>query len=251
MSRHVLILGGTGEALALARVLAEAMPDLAVTTSLAGVTAGPVVPPGRVRTGGFGGAEGLAAWLRDEAVDALVDATHPFAATMAGHAAAAAAATGVSRLKLVRPMWTRRDGDRWVMVGDAAEAAAALARLQARRVFLTLGARDLGAFAGLRDIAFTVRMIEPPAEPLPLAQAELILARGPYDAAGEEALLRARAIDAVVSKASGGAATLGKIDAARALALPVVMIARPPLPPGGSVDDVDAALAWIAQRCAP
>ena len=250
MSRHVLILGGTGEALALARSLAEQRPDLAVTTSLAGVTETPVQPPGRVRSGGFGGAAGLAAWLGDEAVDLLVDATHPFAATMARHAAEAAALAGVPRLKLVRAMWPQRHGDRWIMVPDAAAAARALADLGARRVFLTLGVRDLDAFAGMTGTAFTLRMIAPPPEPLPLADAVLLLARGPFDGAAEEALMREHRFDALVTKASGGAATQGKIDAARVLGLPVVMIARPPLPPGERAADVAGALAWIGERLA-
>ncbi len=244
----MLILGGTGEALALARLLAQQRPCLAVTTSLAGVTGSPVTPPGRLRSGGFGGAEGLAAWLTDERVDLLVDATHPFAATMAGHAAAAAARADVPRLKLVRPMWPRQEDDRWIMAEDASAAAAVLAGLGARRVFLTLGTRELAAFGGLGDTAFTVRMIEAPAEPLPIAGARLLLARGPYDAAAEEVLMREHGFDALVTKASGGAATRGKIDAARALSLPVVMIARPPLPPGEHVADIDAALAWITAR---
>ena len=245
---HVLILGGTGEALALARALALQRPDLAVTTSLAGATSTPVQPPGALRIGGFGGSEGLADWLHRAEVAAVVDATHPFAATMAGHAAAACAAGGVPRLKLVRPMWQRRDGDRWIGVADAAAAAQALVTLGARRVFLTLGTRELHAFAGLDSMVFTVRMIEVPAEPLPLARADLILARGPFGEREEHALIAGRRIDAVVAKASGGDATRGKIDAARALGLPVVMIARPSMPPGPIVDEPADALAWLSQK---
>ena len=245
---HVLILGGTGEALALARALALHRPDLAVTTSLAGATSTPVQPPGAVRIGGFGGSEGLGDWLHQAEVAAVVDATHPFAATMAGHAAAACTACGIPRLKLVRPMWQRRDGDRWIAVADAAAAAQALVTLGARRVFLTLGTRELRAFAGLDSMVFTVRMIEAPAEPLPLARADLILARGPFGEREEYALIAGRRIDAVVAKASGGDATRGKIDAARALGLPVVMIARPQMPPGPTVDEPAAVLAWLSQR---
>ncbi len=248
MNGHVLILGGTGEALALARLLAERRPDLSVTTSLAGVTGDPVLPPGGLRRGGFGGAGGLAAWLAEARVDLLVDATHPFAATMAGHAAAAALSARVPRLKLLRAMWPRQAGDRWIPVRDAAAAASALAGLGARRVFLTLGTRELTAFAGLTDTAFTVRMIEPPAEPLPLADCALLLARGPYDAEAEMALMREHGFDALVTKASGGTATAGKINAARALSLPVVMIARPPLPPGETAGDAETAFAWIDAR---
>lgn len=248
MSGRILILGGTAEAVALADRLAAQYPDLRVVTSLAGATSDPVLPRGTVRRGGFGGAEGLASVLREDGIDLLVDATHPFAATMARHAAEAAAATGTPRLKLVRPMWQQRAGDRWVEVDDAREAAAAIIDLGASRVLLTLGRRDLDAFAGLRDVRFVVRMIEPPDGPLPLAHAELLLARGPFAEAGERALMDGRGIEALVTKASGGAATAAKIDAARGLGLPVVMIRRPPVPPGDMAADVEAALAWIAVR---
>lgn len=247
MTAHVAILGGTAEAVALATALA-ACPGLRVTTSLAGVTEAPVLPPGGLRRGGFGGAGGLADWLRAEAVDVLVDATHPFAATMAAHAAEAAAAAGVPRLRLLRPMWTRQPGDRWIEVADAAAAAAAVGGLGARRVLLSLGRRELEAFATLPEVAFVVRMIESPETPLRLARAELVLARGPFHEADERALMTTRRIEAVVSKASGGTATEGKIAAARTLGLPVVLIRRPPAPPGEVVADVGAAAAWISGR---
>ncbi len=170
---------------------------------------------------------------------------------MARNAAEAAAAAGVPRLKLVRAMWPQRDGDRWITVPDAAAAAHALADLDARRVFLTLGVRDLAAFAGLAGVSFTLRAIAAPQESLPLSDVTLLLARGPFDAAAEEALMRQHRFDALVTKASGGTATQGKIDAARNLGLPVVMIARPSLPPGERAADVAAALAWIGERIAP
>ena len=248
MSGRILILGGTAEAVTLAQRLAEMRPELHVVTSLAGATRDPVLPRGTVRRGGFGGADGLAAFLRDDGIDVLVDATHPFAATMARHAATAAAATATPRLKLLRPMWPRQDGDRWIEVDDAPGAAAALADLGAARVLLTLGRRELDAFAGLCDIAFVVRMIEPPEAPLPLAQAELLLARGPFAEADERALMAGRGIAALVTKAAGGSATAAKIAAARALGLPVVMIRRPAPPPGETVTDVEEAFAWIAAR---
>jgi len=248
VSRRLLILGGTGEAVALAGDLAARRPDLHVVTSLAGATRAPVRPAGAVRIGGFGGSEGLATYLRSEAIDALVDATHPFAATMAQHAALAAARTGTPRLKLLRPMWPRLPDDRWIEVDDATGAAAALVGLGVRRVLLTLGGRDLGAFAGLDGIAFVVRLIEPPAEPLPLGRAELLLARGPFDEAAERALMADRAIEALVTKAAGGEATAAKLAAARALALPVVMIRRPPPPAGETAPDVATARRWVDAR---
>ena len=242
----MLILGGTGEAARLARRLAATRPALEVTTSLAGATRRPAAIAGRVRRGGFGGVEGLAAHLRAGPVGALVDATHPFAARMAAQAEAAARATGTARLKLLRPMWPRVEGDRWIEVGDSHEAARAVATLGAGRVFLTLGRRGLAAFGALKGVRFAVRTIEP-AEP-PLADAVRIVGRGPFAVEDEMRLLRRHGIDCVVAKASGGRATRGKIDAARALGLPVVLLRRPPPPPGPVARDVEDALAWIDER---
>jgi precorrin-6A/cobalt-precorrin-6A reductase len=242
---RLLILGGTGEAVALAEAVARELPDWDVVTSLAGVTTSPVKGPGRMREGGFGGAAGLAAYLKDESIDLLVDATHPFAATMARNAEQAARESGVPRIKLVRPMWARRAEDRWVEVDNPQAAAQALTELGARSVFLTLGRRDLDAFAGLADTRFVVRMIEPPEEPLPLEVVELLLARGPFTTGDEIALMRDHGIDAVVSKASGGSATQAKILAARDLGIPVVMVSRPPMPDGDQACSLDDALAWL------
>ncbi|MDJ0608333.1 MAG: cobalt-precorrin-6A reductase [Kiloniellales bacterium] len=244
--KRLLILGGTEEGWALADWAAR-QERLCVTTSLAGRTREPKRPPGQVVSGGFGGAEGLTAFLREQATDLLVDATHPFAATMAGHAAAASAAAGVPRLKLLRAPWQAEDGDRWITVPDTAAAARALEAL-GERVFLSSGRQGIEAFAPCRDHWFLVRLIDPPSTPLPLARHEIVLARGPFDADEEVALLQQHRIDALVSKNSGGGATYGKILAARRLGLPVVMIARPPAPPGDSVASVEAAAEWIAAR---
>lgn len=241
--RRVLILGGTAEAARLARELAV-RPGLDLVTSLAGRTRVPAELPGRLRVGGFRGPAGLAAYLRNEVVDAVIDATHPFAARMAGNVAAACEEAGVPRLKLVRPAWEEQPGDHWIRAGDAESAAEALAGL-GERVFLTLGRRDLDAFARLRDVWFLVRLIDPPPEDLPLPRHELLLARGPFAAAAEAELMRARGIQALVSKNAGGAATYGKITAARQLGLPVVMIERPLVPPGETAPDVAGAVAWL------
>lgn len=243
---RLLLLGGTGEAADLARDVAV-MPGLTVITSLAGRTQHPQKLPGEVRVGGFGGAAGLARYLEDQAIDLLVDATHPFAATMAANAAAACAETGLPRLKLLRPPWRRQDDDHWIEVEDAEQAADSLSGL-ARRVFLSSGRQDIAAFTACKDIWFLVRLIDRPAEPLPLNQHELILARGPFHLDSESALLSAHGIEAVVSKNSGGQATYSKIAAARLGGLPVVMIERPPTPPGETVETVEAALGWIAKR---
>ena len=242
-ARRLLVLGGTREALDLAR-RATADPRLHVITSLAGRTRAPAAVPGELRVGGFGGAEGLARYLREAAIDLVVDATHPFAATMAGNAAAAGEAAGVPRLKLLRPPWRAEDGDRWIEVADTAAAAAALPGL-AERVFLTTGRQDIEAFAGCADIRFLVRLIDPPDEPLPLADHEVILARGPFEIDEEAALLETHRIGALVSKNSGGTMTRAKIEAARRLGLPVVMIQRTAPPAGELVESVGGALKWI------
>lgn len=238
---RLLILGGTAEAVDLARACV-ARPELEVISSLAGRTRAPGLPPGEVRIGGFGGPGGLARFLTGRGIDRVIDATHPFAAQIGAHAEEACREASVPRLRLLRPPWQHRLGDRWIEVADLTEAAQRLPELGSR-VFLTVGHQDLMAFAGL-DLWFLVRTIEPPGL-LPLRHGEWLAGRGPFAVEGELALLRAHAIDVLVSKASGGAATYAKLAAARQLALPVVMIRRPPPPPGLVVDSVEAALAWL------
>ncbi|MFI0806565.1 cobalt-precorrin-6A reductase [Streptomyces echinatus] len=229
MPAHVLILGGTTEARRLADDLA-ARPGVRVTTSLAGRVARPGAVAGEVRIGGFGGAQGLADWLRTHDVDALVDATHPFAETITANAARAAAATGVPAVVLRRPGWRRAPGDHWYDVPSLAGAAEALPGL-GRRVFLSTGRLGLAAFAHLADLHFVVRSVDPPGPPLP-PDTELVLARGPFTVADETRLLRAHRIEVLVTKDSGGEATAAKLTAARDLGLPVVVVRRPPLPRG-------------------
>jgi precorrin-6A/cobalt-precorrin-6A reductase len=239
---RALILGGTTEAVRLAEACA-ALPGLSIVTALAGRTRAPHAPPGEVRIGGFGGADGLEHYLRVRPIDRLVDATHPFAVRIGQNALQACHAAGVPRLRLLRKPWQRRPGDCWIEVDSLAEAARRLP--QAARVFLSVGQSDLGAFGGLGQW-FLVRTVEP-AEPC-LANAYWLVERGPFRLEDELELLRAHAIDVVVAKASGGAATYGKIAAARQLGLPVIMVRRPPPPPGPLVDSVDAALAWLTHR---
>lgn len=244
--RNLLILGGTGEAAALSHRLIET-PGVAVTVSLAGRTRAPRALPGRVRYGGFGGIEGLTRYLRDRRIELVIDATHPYASRISHNAAAACDALGVARLRLDRPPWAAQRGDRWLRVPDTAGAAAILPEI-GRRVFLAIGRQELAAFAGLTDLWFLVRSVDPPEAPLPLARCELVLARGPFGQEAEAALLRDYGIAAMVSKNSGGTATYGKIAAARELGLPVVMIDRPAAPPGETVAGVDAALAWLRDK---
>lgn len=245
---HVLILGGTTEARRLAAELV-ADPALRVTSSLAGRVAEPRLPAGEVRIGGFGGPAGLAAWLREQHVDALIDATHPFAGTISRSAATAAAEVHVPLLAVRRPGWVPVPGDDWHPVDSLDEAAAVLPAL-GRRVFLTTGRQGLAAFAGLPDLYFLSRSVDAPEPPLP-ALIETLLDRGPFTLDGERAVLRGHRIDVLVTKDSGGAATAPKLTAARELGLPVVIVRRPE-PPAGipTVPDVAGAVAWIARRTA-
>ncbi|MGW1753260.1 cobalt-precorrin-6A reductase [Streptomyces mirabilis] len=243
MSPHVLVLGGTTEARRLAAELA-ARPGVRVTTSLAGRVSRPGALDGDVRVGGFGGADGLARWLREHRVDAVVDATHPFAAAITANAARAAAATGIPAVVLRRPGWTPGPDDRWHWVGSLPEAAALLPSL-GRRVFLTTGRLGLAAFAHLSELHFLVRTVEPPEPPMP-QDMEVLLTRGPFTPDDEEALLRAHRVDVLVTKDSGGEATAAKLTAARDLALPVVVVRRPPLPSDvTTAPDVPSALALL------
>ncbi|MEU1027382.1 cobalt-precorrin-6A reductase [Streptomyces mirabilis] len=243
MSPHVLVLGGTTEARRLATELA-ARPGVRVTTSLAGRVSRPGALDGDVRVGGFGGADGLARWLREHRVDAVVDATHPFAAAITANAARAAAATGIPAVVLRRPGWTPGPVDRWHWVGSIPEAAALLPSL-GRRVFLTTGRLGLAAFAHLSELHFLVRTVEPPEPPMP-QDMEVLLTRGPFTPDDEQALLRAHRVDVLVTKDSGGEATAAKLTAARDLALPVVVVRRPPLPADvTTAPDVPSALALL------
>ena len=243
MTGRVLVLGGTGEARRLATALVETGAD--VLSSLAGRVADPLLPPGEVRIGGFGGAAGLAAWLQTHPVRSMVDATHPFAATMTASAAQAAAVTGTPLLRLQRPGWTAGPGDDWRWVGSLEEAAAAVAGFES--VFLTTGRMGLGAFAGLTAECL-VRAVDPPEPPLP-ARTTVVRARGPFTVEEELALMRQHRVEVVVTKDSGGSMTAAKLAAARELGLPVVVVRRPPTPPGVPVvTTVEEALTWLAGR---
>jgi precorrin-6A/cobalt-precorrin-6A reductase len=243
MTRRVLILGGTGEARRLAAALVDEGAE--VLSSLAGRVAAPLRPPGEVRTGGFGGAAGLAAWLQSNPVRSMVDATHPFAATMTASAAAAAVVTGVPLLRLQRPGWFPQPGDDWRWVDSLAEAAAAVAGFGS--VLLTTGRLGLADFAGLTGRC-VVRSVDPPSPPLP-ERTTVVLARGPFTVPDELALMREHGIDVVVTKDSGGDMTAAKLTAARELGLPVVLVRRPPVPPGvPTVATVEQARDWVRSQ---
>lgn len=262
--KTVLILGGTGEARALAEAL-DAMGGMRVLSSLAGRVARPRLPIGEVRIGGFGGPERLAAWLRDEDVACVVDATHPFAQRISASAAQASAVSGVPLLRLQRPGWAERPGDDWHWVDSLDEAAALLAALPRRadgraaalppdheqrsvRVFLTTGRQGLGAFRNAADAWFLVRCVDPPDDADLPAHHELLLDRGPYTLDRELDLIDRHRIDVIATKDSGGDLTVAKLDAARERGLPVVVVRRPPGPDVPTVDAVEAAVDWVAAQ---
>lgn len=240
--RLVLILGGTTEAACLARRLQE-QGGWTPLTSLAGRTSRPARLAGELRTGGFGGVEGLVDFLSRHRPAAVIDATHPFARQMPHHASAACARLGIPRLRLVRPVWPRQAEDRWLEVAGPKEAVRILPDL-GRAAFLSTGHEAMELFATLAGrMRLVVRTIEPP-DPLPQGVTAL-QARPPFSLQDEIGLLRRFQIDVLVTKAAGGAATAAKIEAARHLSLPVVMLARPPLPDGPLAPDVGAALRWL------
>lgn len=242
MAYCVVILGGTEQARLLAAGLA-ARPGVRVVSTLAGRVASPRLPAGEVRIGGFGGPGGLAEWLRRERVEAIVDATHPFAERISASAQEAARLAGVPLLMLRRPGWTAGPGDDWRRVSSLDEAARLLPGT-GRRAFLTTGRQGLPAFAGVAGVWFLIRCVDPPDPPLP-PDLELLLARGPYTVDGELALMSEHRVDVLVTKDSGGSATAAKLEAARRLGLPVIVVQRPAAPEVLTVETVEEALSWL------
>jgi precorrin-6A/cobalt-precorrin-6A reductase len=240
---RVLILGGTAEARQLAERLAS-RSGLDVTLSLAGRTAAPARQPVPVRSGGFGGAAGLADYLIGERIGALIDATHPYASVISANAVAAAREANVPLVALRRSPWIAVAGDRWIEVSDAAEAVRALGP-SPRRVFVALGRQELAPFARAPQHRYLIRSVDPVDPPLPLPHVTYVTARGPFSEAEDRALMSAHQIDVVVAKNSGGAATYGKIAAARALGIEVVMLRRPHAPEAPAVDRIEDAVAWL------
>jgi precorrin-6A/cobalt-precorrin-6A reductase len=248
-AERILILGGTGEGAALAQAATRWFGDaLQITTSLAGRTEVPRPVAGRVRIGGFGGAAGLAAYLREEGIGALIDATHPFAARISAAARLACDQVEIPRLTLRRPPWRRQIMDRWIEVENTAAAAATVGRF-GQRAWLTVGASEIPQFADVSAVHFVVRLVDHPRHPLPLRSYDLIIGRGPFSLAEERQHIERHGIDALVCKASGGSATEAKIIAARERALPVVIVQRPPPEPGQWVSTIEAALEWLTCHC--
>ena len=245
---NVLILGGTTEASAIAAGLAGD-PVIRPVLSLAGRTRVPSLPSIAARRGGFGGVDGLVRYLRGHGIDALVDATHPFAAQMSRHALAAAELSGVRRLAVVRPAWQARPGDAWTEVPDMPAAVAVLGS-QPRRVFLTVGQQELTPFTAAPWHDYLIRSVELPNPAMLPPHARCIAARGPFEVAAEQRLLEDEAVEVIVTKNSGGTATVAKLTAARALGLPVIMVARPAAAAGPTVANAAEALAWLRRHAA-
>jgi precorrin-6A/cobalt-precorrin-6A reductase len=244
----LLILGGTGDAARLAHACAAKFTHLRTLSSLAGRTRSPTPLPGEVHVGGFGGAQGLTNFMRRNAVDLVIDATHPFAAQISRHAALACTTLEIPCLQLLRRAWSAASGDRWIDASDMADAARQLTANFAAddvRVFLSTGRQQLAAFAHFASTWFLLRTVDPLDSPLPLAHCETLVGRGPFTVDEERTLLEQHRIDVLVSKNSGGQATYAKILAARALSLPVIMLQRPQAPPGLAVHDIAQAIEWL------
>jgi precorrin-6A/cobalt-precorrin-6A reductase len=240
---RILILGGTAEARAVAAAIAGRR-EFTTTLSMAGRTAEPVPQAVPVRRGGFGGVEGLTRYLREERIEILIDATHPYAAVISANAAEAAADAGARLLALRRPAWTKVAGDDWREVETVEETVTALGAAP-RRVFVALGRKELAPFESAPQHFYLVRSVDPVDPPLAVPHAAYIAARGPFSAADDGALLEDHRIEVIVAKNSGGDASYGKIAAARTLRLPVIMLKRPTLPDVESVATVDAVVAWL------
>lgn len=238
----VLVLGGTAEARALAAELTGR--GIRVISSLAGRVANPRLPVGEVRVGGFGGPDGLARYLMENDIAAVVDATHPFAEQISASAVKGTSTAKIPLLRLERDGWEAGPGDDWHWVGSLGEAATKITELGAR-IFLTSGRQGLSAFAGCTAQWFLARCVDPPQPPLP-PRIEIILDRGPYDVDGERKLLREHRIDALVTKDSGGGMTAAKLVAARECGIPVVVVRRPARPAVRTVGDVACAADWAS-----
>jgi precorrin-6A/cobalt-precorrin-6A reductase len=239
---RALLLGGTGDANALAEALARARID--AIYSYAGRTQIPLPHALPTRIGGFGGAAGLADYIRQERITHVIDATHPFAAEMSRHAVDACAVTSMPLIALERAPWKRTTGDSWVDVPDIDAAVAALPDAPAR-VFLAIGRQHIAAFAAKPQHAYTLRFVDAPGGALPLQKAEVIISRGPFTPDGDRELMASRKIDILVARNSGGSGARAKIDAACELGIPVIMIARPALPERPRVESIQEVLAWL------
>ncbi len=247
MPKSVLILGGTGDARHLADKLVDTFgDDLRVITSLAGRTTSPRQPKGEIREGGFGGAEGLAKYLEETKINAVIDATHPYAAQISRHGVEASNSVGIPLVLLDRPVWAQDPDDNWTHVPDIKVAADALE--SANTVLITNGIQNLDAFKHVHGPKILVRLLEHPKTELPIKDAEIVIGRPPYNLNDEVTLFKLLGVDTLVTKNAGGDATRAKIDAARALGIRVVVIDRPNTPTANTVTNIDDAVSWVAKE---
>lgn len=244
---RILILGGTGEGTELASRLAS-KKDLTYIYSFAGRVTSPRSPEGAVRVGGFGGVEGLIAYLLTENITAVVDATHPFSVTVSRNVEAACARLRLPLIAFTRPAWQQRKDDLWQEVTTFEEAASAV-NVRKGRVFLSIGRQEVGSFSACNDAWFLIRAIEEPTGKLP-RHYQVLLERGPFDLKDELQLLRDYSIDYIVSKNSGGSGTYTKIEAARLLGIPVVMVERPIKHTVSVVETVDEVVSELSELSA-
>ncbi|MDQ1197080.1 cobalt-precorrin-6A reductase [Agrobacterium sp. SORGH_AS 787] len=250
MTRSILILGGTADA----RILAGKLPDdsgYRILLSMAGRTKDPVKQPVPMRVGGFGGAEGLARFISEEGFDLLVDATHPYAARISANAVTAAKIAGIALVRLSRPAWIAGEGNRWLNVPSVEEAVAALGAISTS-AFLALGRQELLPFETAPQHRYLIRSVDPVEPPLKVPNARYITARGPFALADEIDMLEGDGIEVIVSKNSGGTAAYAKIEAARTLGIPVIMIDRPACQEANAVSvvvpDIETALSAIRHQ---
>ena len=242
MTRNLLILGGTTEATALGAAVAEA--GLRGTVSFAGRVERPKRQPLPQRIGGFGGVEGLRDYLAENQITHVVDATHPFAAQMSRNAQMACAEAGVPLIALTRAQWVAQPGDSWTHVPDIAGAVAALDRTAAR-IMLAVGRMHLNDFAPNPQHFYLLRLVDPPQSPPPFPDHHVLVSRGPFTASDDRALMESHGIDLIVSKNAGGTGAYAKIEAARTLGLPVIMIDRPAIPDRAEAYSVSEVMVWL------
>ncbi len=240
---RVLLLGGTTEASLLARSLATKNVD--AIFSYAGRTETPVAQPLPTRIGGFGGIAGLVAYLKANAISHVVDATHPFAAQMSRNAIVACAEAGVPLLAFERAPWQAAEGDTWICL-DSIEAAVAALPEAAARVFLAIGKQNLAPFAAKPQHHYLLRLVDP--APPPLSDCAIVVDRGPFSVENDIALMTQHKITHIVAKNAGGTGARAKLDAARALQIPVILIDRPSLPERKVADEVAKVLQWLGHQ---
>ncbi len=242
---RILLLGGTTEASQMAKTLAA--EGLDAVFSYAGRTTKPVAQPLRTRIGGFGGVEGLTTYLSAENITRVIDATHPFAAGMSRNAHAACRRANVPLIRLERPAWAPAEGDRWTSLPSIEDVPDALPDTPSR-IFLAIGKQQIGLFAAKPQHHYLLRLVDQPEAGLPLPDTAVVIARGPFDIAGDVALMREHRITHVVAKNSGGQGARAKLDAARTLGLPVLMAQRPVLPSGDVASTAEDVLHWLAHE---